>query len=505
MYAQLGLVSALTLWAAGRIANYELRIAKDVKQESHDARFTVYVVHFSFIIALGLYTQYAYIFALFGLNVVFGLYWLISRSWNWRLFWSWFVAHALGGLLFAPWAPIALRASGWRPPDLDTTKALQKMTRTLLAGITLPADVRSYIAFVAVGLVLLAVFTRAKQTFIKWAALGMTLIPATLILALGIYRPAYLKFLMASVAPLGVVLALPLSKQSSNVEPLRRWAAGLLLLALVPTQITALDHLYTEPTYARDDYRGIATHITNESRPSDAILLSAPNQWEVFTYYYKGPLPVYPAPYRPTSEQADAWIEDIVTQHERLFVLFWGDTESDPERLIEPRLAQSTYKAGDAWITSIRLARYGTGKTSDKPIVQHNIQLGDNIQLTGHTLPEQTYTGGDIIPLTLFWEATATPEQRYKVFVHLLNAENTLTAQNDMEPGGSFNITTNWPVDTQITDRYGILLPNDIPDGEYTIFVGMYDFSGQRLSIMQNGQTTGDALPLTQIQVTNNE
>ena len=40
-------------------------------------------------------------------------------------------AHALGGLAFLPWAPIALGASGWRPPDLDSARAVREIARAL--------------------------------------------------------------------------------------------------------------------------------------------------------------------------------------------------------------------------------------------------------------------------------------------------------------------------------------------------------------------------------------
>jgi hypothetical protein len=42
--------------------------------------------------------------------------------------------------------------------------------------------------------------------------------------------------------------------------------------------------------------RGIAQFIFATAQPNDAILLDAPGQSEVFDYYYKGDLPVYPLP-----------------------------------------------------------------------------------------------------------------------------------------------------------------------------------------------------------------
>jgi len=514
MYALLGLASALTLWQAVALVESQkskptrVGVKSQGRPESaskvqrlvtHSAfRFTFPVFSLALAIALGLYTQYTYLFVLVGLNLAFGVTWLAQRPWNWRLLFSWIVTHAVGGLLFAPWAPIALRASGWRPPDLDSAEAIRAMTRALLAGTTLPADKANFILPLAAVLLLLALFARARVGFIKWATLGMALVPPALIVVLGIYRPAYLKFLTASITPLAVFIALPLGQKKRRFlsHALYLAVSAIPLLNLVGMQVSSLTHLYADPAYARDDYRGIAIRIMNESRHGDAILLSAPNQWEVFTYYYRGPLPVYPAPYRPTQAEAMDWVEGIIAQHARLFVLFWGDTESDPEHHIEPYLAQRAYKSGDTWISTIRLATYGTGPLPDTPASPGTHQLGESIMLTGHALPNRTYHGGDIVPLTLFWEATATPEQRYKVFIHLLSTDGTLVAQTDAEPGWGHNPTTLWQPDTRITDRYGVLLSRDITAGDYTFVVGMYDFAGERLPIVESGQSIGDALTL---------
>ncbi len=500
MYALLGLASALTLF-------FSLKSKVESRKSNYSLLFTLYSLPLSLSIALGLYTQYAYLFVLVGLNLAFGVDWLLRRPWNWRAkdwraLWRWIAAHALGGLAFLPWAPIALGASGWRPPDLDSARAAQEIARALLVGITLPAEGAPW-AIICGGLLLaLALPTHARSRFGVWAAWGMALVPPALLVVLGLYRPAYLKFMLASVAPLAVILALPLARAQSWTGKARHGIAGLLLLALLWAQLTSLQHLYADPAYARDDYRGLAARIAAEARPGDAILLSAPNQWEVFTYYYRGPLPVYPAPYRPDPSAAAQWVDGIVAKHTRLFVLYWGDAESDPQRLIESYLARHAYKAGDAWISMVRLAVYGTGALPDTPTTSLDARFGDSIALEGYALPEIAFAPGDVIPLTLFWRAEVTPPERYKVFVHLVNRDGTLVAQTDAEPGGGFALTTLWQPGQSLPDRYGVLVPPASGPGTYRLLVGMYGFSGERLPVTLNGQPSGDALPLTILTVT---
>ncbi|MGC9349432.1 MAG: hypothetical protein ACP5JG_14935 [Anaerolineae bacterium] len=550
MYAQLALVSALTLWCASAL----VRRAPAVGSASVFARsgntsagggpesrgdkggavriskVVLPTLALALCVAAGLYTQYLYVLGLLGLNVVFGLHWLLRRTGDSAihtrrtLLLRWIAAHVLGGLLFLPWAPIALRATGWRPPDLDAGRALEAMVTALLAGVTLPGRTPWWLFAVAGALMLLAVVVLVSGLregasrgphFAGWGALGMTVAPPILILVAGIYRPAYLKFLMVSVPPLALVLALPVRSLSlrGRWQGLFRVMALLLLLPLLRVQVRALDHLYHDPVFERDDYRGIAARIRAEGRPGDAILLNAPNQWEVFTYYYRGSLPVYAAPYRPTEAEAETWVQTILAQHSpgaqdltggRLFVLYWGDTESDPGRLIERTLAALAFKAQDTWITSVRLALYGTGEPVTEAGAATDAVFGDgSIRLTGYHLPDTDFTPGDVVPLTLFWRAEQALDARFKVFVHLVDAKGELVTQVDTEPRDGFALTTTWDPGEAVVDRYGLALPDDLPPGTYTVLAGLYHLTGERLRVTSAGDgVDSDAVRVDAITVT---
>jgi hypothetical protein len=390
-----------------------------------------------------------------------------------------------------------------------------------LVGITQPGRL-SPLFLITAGLLLagtavVSMGSRPGARFVLWASLGTALVPPASIALLGLYRPAYLKFLLVCVAPLAAALAAPLSAVpvkgpqgraatlfrgvGSAAAPVL--ATALALLALLFAQARSLRHLYFDPAFVRDDYRGIAARIREAGRPGDAVLLSAPNQWEVFTYYYRGPLPVYPAPYRPDEAEAIDWTSKILKEHRhgRFFVLYWGDQESDPGRWIERALARQAFKAGERWVTTVRLARYGVHEPVTMPTEVVNARLGESIDLEGYHLPITAWQPGDIAPLTLFWRAGNAPRVRAKVFVHLVNAEAALVAQVDMEPQAGFAPTTTWEPGRQVVDRYGIPLPADLPAGRYAILVGMYTLDGERLPVAQRGAVIGDVLPLAEMMV----
>jgi len=270
----------------------------------------------------------------------------------------------------------------------------------------------------------------------------------------------------------------------------------------------SLRNYYYNPDYARTDYRGIAREIRQANRPGDAILLNAPNQWEVFTYYYPGPAPVYPLPRsRPPQEDAvQAELAQIAAHHQRLYVLYWATAESDPTGIVERWLEANTFKASDEWVGDVRLALYAVPDALESVEIEaalEDVLLGDAIALRGYGLAPESLTGGDILQLTLFWEALRVPEGRYKVFVHLVDDQGAILAQYDGEPGHGLSLTTGWTPDSGVfPDRYGVLIPPGTRAGEYTLWVGMYDVSGApRLSLSVLGQPAGDSLSLGSVHV----
>jgi mannosyltransferase len=271
----------------------------------------------------------------------------------------------------------------------------------------------------------------------------------------------------------------------------------LVVLIAVPTT-ASLSNYYFDPKYARDDYRGIVQYIDSIQHDSDAIILDAANQWEVFTYYYPDGPNVFPVPKQRPLDQAavESQLSDIVSKYKRLFVLYWGDSEADPQKVIESWLGAHTYKAADRFFGSVRFVTYAVPSTlSDKPAQLSGARFGDHITLDGFTLPIDSFAPGDILQLDLYWHTDAVLSDRYKVFVHVLDANNHIVAQTDREPGGGLVPTTIWPPNQTVIDRYGVLIPADTLTGTYTIEIGLYSFDNARLKI----DAGGDALKIVSI------
>jgi hypothetical protein len=127
--------------------------------------------------------------------------------------------------------------------------------------------------------------------------------------------------------------------------------------------------------------------------------------------------------------------------------------------------------------------------------------LGDKVRLLGYNM-ESGFRPGDGIHLTLFWQCLAEVKQSYTVFTHLVDAEDNIVAQKDNPPVDGFYPTTKWEVGEIVRDQYDILISPDALPGKYQLEVGMYlADTGERLSVFQGDQETGNRVLLTEITV----
>jgi len=129
--------------------------------------------------------------------------------------------------------------------------------------------------------------------------------------------------------------------------------------------------------------------------------------------------------------------------------------------------------------------------------------FGEVAQLAGAALPAAA-AAGETVPVSLTWEALNRPEADYIVFLHLLNGNGEWQAGDDRRPqSGQFN-TLGWLPGALIPDTHYLTLPDDLPPGEYDIFVGLYrPDTGERLPAQAvDGTAVPDgAYPLGRIEV----
>jgi hypothetical protein len=106
--------------------------------------------------------------------------------------------------------------------------------------------------------------------------------------------------------------------------------------------------------------------------------------------------------------------------------------------------------------------------------VNASARFGDQIELTGaHLYPSDLRPGGTLC-VELDWHALKAPHRDYTVFVHLVDPKGQVVAQTDVQPQGGFAPTSQWQPEARLSDKHGLILPADLPVGQYMVRVGLY-------------------------------
>jgi lipoteichoic acid synthase len=142
---------------------------------------------------------------------------------------------------------------------------------------------------------------------------------------------------------------------------------------------------------------------------------------------------------------------------------------------------------------------------------QHSLEvnLDDKVRLLGYDLTAESYEPGQVIGLTLYWQALTAMEEDYTVFTHLLGSYNPLTngpiwGGHDSRPGGGTYPTTVWEAGEIVIDECGIPIQADAPPGGYQLEVGMYHLATmERLLVLDASRTVrDDRILLSTLQLT---
>jgi hypothetical protein len=525
MYIFLGLFGALSVLA------YEGFAGGLLEDDGEKGKKTAILRAFFYLLtaALLVYTHYIGFALLFSQNVAFLARWLrgcprgndqgaTSRGWSPLLYWG--TTQCVILIIYLPWLAMSWQTlRNWPGVSAPFSFAhfVSNVCRVLPLGVTVREGLRNQLYGVGLSLLVLpGILYRPDSHEEPGADLLRNdmalylLLPLVLIFALSLRRPMYKPKFLLLMAPAYHVLQargiLRLSQLARRAIAQRwRWLEGLVAASLFLAVCTASAHslvgLYTDETFFRDDYRGAVAYIEATSGPQDAIVINAPSQIETVDYYYQGDLPEYPLPKeRPLNEErTERALQDIVAQHRRIYGIFWATRESDPQGFVEGWLDSHCYKAMDSWFGNIRLLVYAVPQESSGEIQERTgYVLGEKVRLRGYTLLTPQPESGEIVQLSLFWEALMPLEERYKVFLHLVDERGNIVAQRDTEPGGGRRLTTDWEVGEVIMDNHGILIPAGTVPSAHQLWVGLYDLAdGTRLSV-QGGE---DAIDLQTIPV----
>jgi hypothetical protein len=133
------------------------------------------------------------------------------------------------------------------------------------------------------------------------------------------------------------------------------------------------------------------------------------------------------------------------------------------------------------------------------PAVPTNVEFGGKIRLDGYDLSCDLEPS--ICDLQLQWQALQPMELAYTVFVHLVDSEGIIVAQDDGPPGDPFFPTSTWLPGQMSISGHALEIPAGTPPGSYSLLIGLYHApTGDRLQAVDaEGKRIGDTVPLTTI------
>jgi hypothetical protein len=312
----------------------------------------------------------------------------------------------------------------------------------------------------------------------------------------------YLRFLLPAQIGVAVWLGrgvwmlwhLPVREKRPILKYVPQIAAVVSVVMLAVNLAAGLTPFYSDPAFQRDNYRGVAQAILQEAQEGDAVIISAPGLRDVFGYYYDSEIPLYAL---PDGTDLATTMQMIVGQYHKIYAVFYGNTEQDPEGIIENTLNAQAYQISDDWWGDIRLVRYVT-PAEFETVVPYGVQFGDHITLEAAALSSESVRIGDVLQVQLMWNTNKRLETRYKVFVQLLDEKGVLVAQRDSEPGGGKALTTDWQAGQTITDNHALAIPTTLAPGTYTLIMGLYDAQDGTRRLPVNDS---DALTMGTIQI----
>lgn len=143
-------------------------------------------------------------------------------------------------------------------------------------------------------------------------------------------------------------------------------------------------------------------------------------------------------------------------------------------------------------------------KETSPPMTPLDVRFGPSIWLVGYELTTPERAPGETIEVILYWRAFAYLDRSYTIFMHVRDAAGETVAGWDMMPRYNTFPTTDWPLVERIDDVHIVPLSKDLPPGEYTLALGMYDWAtGVRLpAFTQSGGPLAEATVILEERVT---
>lgn len=208
------------------------------------------------------------------------------------------------------------------------------------------------------------------------------------------------------------------------------------------------------------------------------------------------------APTSPTDERARLVWQYALKQDRKLWFVTWF-----------PPVAEQNWQERELWsayafVKEVNVAQHRAllFDLGAPPVTMNKVEatFGKSIRLLRYGAQPEA----DGVTVTLVWQATtqqaavrdAAPLPQ-SWFVHLLDANGQIIAQQDRQPQGGWLPTAQWSPQQQVTDRLFFLLPANLAQRSLSLRIGWIDpATGQPISVFTaDGQALTDPFLIAEI------
>ncbi len=182
-------------------------------------------------------------------------------------------------------------------------------------------------------------------------------------------------------------------------------------------------------------------------------------------------------------------IPDEVAQWMPVDDLFLLKTYPNPQQMVDLIRHTSTFDSGALNREIQRFSIYQLFK----PQFFTDALFGDSIQLVGYDLNATSFSRGETVTFTPYWQAVSVPKYDYQFFAHLSADTEIPLAQADGTPATERFPTTQW-LDSQeiiVGNRLQLVIPETLATGDYVLRIGLYRLdTNERLIVGASAEST---------------
>jgi len=143
----------------------------------------------------------------------------------------------------------------------------------------------------------------------------------------------------------------------------------------------------------------------------------------------------------------------------------------------DPRTGQTLPATGRQLVVGDQaiLGRVEVSRPAEMPAMRHALADFGQIHLVEADTPVTAVSTGDVMPLSLLWQATRDLHgQRLVVVVQLLDDTGQVVASLEEEPLDGRYPTSSWQAQELVRDHHQLTVLPDTPPGPYRLIVGLY-------------------------------